>query len=232
MSNFKRVSAIVTGIADKGEYDKTIRLFADGEGLINALAKGVRKPSAKLKFAAQPFNLGVYELEATRAGYIMTGCEQITGFHSLTRDVQCFYAASVALEIINSFPETEKLFDISVNYLYSLEEVSYPMPLTGYLLDFLEESGGGLSFHSCASCGKTSNLLLDVQSGGVLCISCADKGVPLPLVAQRIFLAAQNKEITTRDFDNLSVSHCLKLLSDYIEALYCPIMSLKNLLSL
>lgn len=83
--------AIVIRTVDYKESDRILTLFSPDEGKIAASARGVRNKTSKLKYAAQMFNYGLYEL--TSAGGSVTGCTQKDGFFSVTEDVASFYAA-------------------------------------------------------------------------------------------------------------------------------------------
>lgn len=57
-----KVNALMLRAADYGENDKILTLLTAEYGKISAAIKGVKKPSAKLKFAAQPFCFAEYIL--------------------------------------------------------------------------------------------------------------------------------------------------------------------------
>ncbi|MBR2070656.1 MAG: DNA repair protein RecO, partial [Clostridia bacterium] len=58
----KKVKGIVIKSKDVGEADKLITLLTAEEGKISVKLKSVKKAKAKLKFAAETFCFGEYEL--------------------------------------------------------------------------------------------------------------------------------------------------------------------------
>jgi len=58
--NEKIVDAIVLKSQDYKENDKIVYLFSPAEGKFSAVLKGVKKASAKLKFAGEPFCFAEY----------------------------------------------------------------------------------------------------------------------------------------------------------------------------
>ena len=57
-----KVNALMLRAVDYNEYDKMLTLLTAEYGKISAGIKGVRKPAAKLRFAAQPFCFAEYVL--------------------------------------------------------------------------------------------------------------------------------------------------------------------------
>ncbi|MCL2061792.1 MAG: DNA repair protein RecO [Firmicutes bacterium] len=93
-----RHTAIVTKAADYKEYDKLIRLFTVDGGIITAAVKGVKKPNAKLKPAAQPFAFCEFVLTQNNGFNTVTGASPIESLFALTYDPLRFIAASIMLE--------------------------------------------------------------------------------------------------------------------------------------
>lgn len=54
--------------------DRLIRIFTPGRAVLTAAVKGVRRPKAKLKFAAQPFSVNEYTLAEKNGYFTVTGC--------------------------------------------------------------------------------------------------------------------------------------------------------------
>ena len=73
----KKLTAILIKATDVRESDKTVRLFSAEEGRVTATMRGVRKPAAKMKYAAQPFALCVYEVSEKNGKKIVTGATPV-----------------------------------------------------------------------------------------------------------------------------------------------------------
>ena len=119
----KTLTAILLKATDKGEYDKSVRLFCAEEGIVDATMKGVRKPKAKLKFASQPFALCEYELAEKSGRYTVTGATRIEDTYDLCLNPSLFATSAVLLEIAEkSYPsiDSKKMFVILIKALKTL----------------------------------------------------------------------------------------------------------------
>ena len=94
-----KTEAIVLQSIDYKDNDKILTLFSPTLGRITAGAKGVKKPKAKLSFAAQPFCFAEYVLAEKGGRYTLTGAYLHESFFSLRYDIVRFYAACAAAEI-------------------------------------------------------------------------------------------------------------------------------------
>jgi len=72
----EKFTAVVCRSSDFREYDKLLSLITP-QGARKAIMRGVKKPAAKLRFAALPF--AFCEFSAVKKGetYIITGAEQV-----------------------------------------------------------------------------------------------------------------------------------------------------------
>jgi len=179
-------NAVVLRAADYGEADKTLDLYTLEAGRISAVIKGVKKPKAKLKPAAQPFCFGEYTLSKRDEYYTVTGCTLQDNFYDLAFCVDKFFAGCCMLEAALLCTEKEIADkDIFVFLLRILKELCYSdapaeTVLTKFFMEFLRLSGYRLSFDACAVCREQPrNPSFDAASGGVVCASCAAHSVPL-----------------------------------------------------
>ena len=60
----EKIKALVLRAADFKENDKLLLLYCGEYGKITASIRGVKKPGAKLKFAAEPFCFGEFMLSS------------------------------------------------------------------------------------------------------------------------------------------------------------------------
>ena len=65
-----KTEGLVLRATDYKENDKLLTLFSPTLGKITAGARGVKKPTAKLNFAAQPFAFFLQRHLITRLGFI------------------------------------------------------------------------------------------------------------------------------------------------------------------
>ncbi len=94
-----KTEAIVLQAIDYKDNDKLLTLFSPTLGKITAGIRGVKKPKAKLAFAAQPFCFAEYVLAEKGGRYTVTSAYLHESFFDLRVDVTRFYAACAAAEI-------------------------------------------------------------------------------------------------------------------------------------
>ena len=132
---------------DYKDNDKILTLYASGIGKITVIAKGCKKPKAKLKFAASVLCFGHYYLSKKGNNYTLTGCDLYDSFYDLAMDIDKFYAASVVLELLDKMGMEEdynsNLFLLSLKCLKELayETKNSKSCLFGYLKLILEALG-------------------------------------------------------------------------------------------
>ena len=119
----KKLTAILIKSIDVRDSDKSIRIFSAEEGCVTAVMRGVRKPTAKMKFAAQPFALCIYEVSEKNGKNIITGATQIEDLYALCLDPEKYAAACVLLDVTNNANlsiDSAKLFIILLKALKAL----------------------------------------------------------------------------------------------------------------
>ena len=157
-----KTEAIVLQSIDYKDNDKLLTLFSPSLGRITVGARGVKKPKAKLSFAAQPFCFAEYVLAEKGGRYTLTGAYLHESFFSLRYDIVRFYAAcaltEISLAILYENENYESLFIGLIEALKSLalsEDDSAEAVVafglialreSGYPIDlgFLEECGGDI----------------------------------------------------------------------------------------
>lgn len=119
----KRFTGIVVTASDAGEADRNVRLLTAEEGGVTVKMRGVRRGTARLRFAAQPLALCRYEVAEKAGRYTVTGAEQIEDLGALAADPVAFVAASLVLEAaLTASPSVEpgKLFVVTLKALSAL----------------------------------------------------------------------------------------------------------------
>ncbi len=142
-----KTDAIVLQTVDYKDNDKILTLFSPTMGRITAGAKGVKKQTAKLAFAAQPFCFAEYILAEKGGRYTMTGAYLHESFFSLRYDIVRFYAActmaEICLTVLYEREREEGLFIALIEGLkgLSLAEEDSAEVVVSFLLIALRESG-------------------------------------------------------------------------------------------
>lgn len=180
MGEFK-TEGIVLRCSDYRDYDRMLSLLTPDYGLINILARGVRRQSAKLRFAAELFTYGEYMLTEKSGRFTMTGCALTDCFYPLREDIDKMCAASVMLEISNyagtQQPQPE-LFQLLRGCLFTTAS-SEAMPvavLDVFFARLADISGYMPELDSCSVCGEKADFFM--PGGGGICCACLKDGAP------------------------------------------------------
>ena len=142
-----KTEAIVLQAIDYKDNDKLLTLFSPSLGKITAGIRGVKKPTAKLAFAAQPFCFAEYVLAEKGGRYTVTSAYLHESFFSLRLDLDAFYAACAAAEACKILvPENERYDSTFIGFAeclksLSLSEEEKGEAVIGFLLVVLRESG-------------------------------------------------------------------------------------------
>ena len=155
------VKAICLKAVDYLDNDKMLLLFGAENGKFSARIRGVRKAEAKLKFCAQSFCFGEYEVTEKGGRYIVTNCTEIESFSSVSRDVDAYYSACAMTEFCSAVlqenqPNVELFIQLALALKY-LTEKQPKLVLIKFLLEGLKSSGFGLTFDKCDSCGSETS---------------------------------------------------------------------------
>lgn len=171
-----KTEAIVLRSIDYKDNDKMLTLFSPELGKISAGIKGVKKPTSKLNFAAQPFCFAEYILAEKGGRYTVTGAYLHESFYGLRLDIVRFYAACSALDVCKSVAmENESYHRSFVALLTCLKELSLgegdsAEALIRFLLCALQESGYPVDLGYLEECdGDIGDKLFFDFSDGKFC---------------------------------------------------------------
>ena len=182
------LNAINLKSKDYGENDKMCTLYSVELGKFSAVFKGVKKASAKLKFAAQPFCFGEYTLATGKGGYIVTGCVSNSQFFEISSDIDKFYTGCSILECVeHCSAENAKnpaLFLLILKTLTSLnfsDDLSEKF-LVYFIINAVKISGYKLTFDKCVNCKNklSDKVFFSADSGGFTCGLCRN-GLPVSM---------------------------------------------------
>lgn len=153
-----KTDAIVLQTVDYKDNDKILTLFSPSLGKIAAGIRGVKKPTAKLAFSAQPFCFAEYVLAEKGGRYTVTSAYLHESFFELRTDLTRFYAACAAAEVCRSvLQENERCDGLFIAFVeclksLSLSETDVAETLIGFLLVVLRESGYPLDLGYLEEC--------------------------------------------------------------------------------
>lgn len=170
--------AIALKATDIKEHDKYILLYSLEHGKISVHARGIRKPNAKLRFCADQFCFGNYQIDKTADHNILKTCEQLQSFYSIREDIVVYYSACAIAESLILCTQEEQsepaLFLETLKAFSALAEGINPLLVVlRYCLSLLQIEGFALTLGQCTMCGKKAQpSYLDLQRGGCLCLEC------------------------------------------------------------
>ena len=234
--------ALALKATDYKENDKMILLYSLEYGKISVYAKGIRKNSAKLKFCADQFCFGQYELVQSADRFTLKTCDQLESFFCLREDIETYYSACVIAECLSNYTEEGQsepnVFAETLRALTALADGTEPFIVTlRYLLAFLEMQGLKISFDGCATCGQGANkMYLDLQRGEFLCENCR--------TTDSFFVSARTiatcKMVESMPYDKLknliftreTLKNALTVMYKYLSHCFFPPKSLNELLTL
>lgn len=182
-----RHTGIVLNKRDVGETDRIYTMYSFEGGKIRSLAKGVRKPHAKLASSLENITLADITIVRTRGLGKITGSIVEHNFSALKRDcdavMETFSALSLFDRIVDFENPDQATFILLKDYLEAMdgcaskkEVEKYAQLRLGFIVKLLDALGYSIEVSSCVSCRKPltqETLCFSAQHGGALCADCA-----------------------------------------------------------
>lgn len=174
------VKGLVVRERISGENDKLLSILTDGSGLIEVLAKGVKKANAKNASASCLFSYASYCIAESRGRYILNSVEPIRNFYDIRLDIKRFALASYFCEIIlfacvKNQPNKEVL-RLILNTLHFLckGDRNVTMLKCVFELRLMSEIGLIPNLIGCCKCYKYQDYLMqfDLLEGRLYCEGC------------------------------------------------------------
>ncbi|MBR2971134.1 MAG: DNA repair protein RecO [Clostridia bacterium] len=144
----KSVTAIVLRGEDYRDFDKKLKLFCENGDIMRVIIRGVKKPGAKLRFAAQPFAFCNFELSGRgNEAYVVTGAMVIEDLFRVS-DFAIFSAGCVMLEAAERACEIQPNRELFILLLRRLKDLLYGdynplIPAISYIQNAIHKSGYG-----------------------------------------------------------------------------------------
>lgn len=175
-----RTDALVLRAIDYGENDKILTLLTPS-GKVTAGMRGVRKPKAKLGFAAQPFCFAEYVFAARGDRNTVVSAYLHEGFYPLRTDILRYYAACAVAEICDSLTgesvDARAVFIAAIECLkeLSLTERDAAETLVTFALIAVREGGYAIDLDGCGVCGGEigKEPCFDLAAGYFTCDECS-----------------------------------------------------------
>jgi len=167
-----------------GEADRCLTIYARRRGKISILAKGSRRPTAKLTGAVNLLNEIEFVAAEGRNLDILTEAQIVTAHGALSRQLAKTKIAYWFCELIDKLVHDEeahpRLYDFLSQSLRALNNYASDLLLSHFIYNSLSELGYRPEIKKCAQCGKPLNgnarMYFSPASGGVVSGSCAPAG--------------------------------------------------------
>lgn len=168
--------AVTLRTTDINDNDKLLTIYSLDYGKLTVTARGIRKNTAKLKFAREPFCFASFELAQKGDRYTLKSCTQLESFANIRSDIMSYYAGCAITDMLSTIEQTgqsnSSLFVMLLSSLSQLEDgANSAVVLVKFMLDYLSASGYKLTIGKCHMCGGQGEYL-DVALGGVVCKQC------------------------------------------------------------
>jgi DNA repair protein RecO (recombination protein O) len=163
------------------EADKILVVMTREEGLKRVVAKGLRKPKARVGGRLENLAENKLMLASGRTMDLLTQVDSLRGFPGISLDFELLAASMSAAELLMALLEdndpNEKAYDLFCELLSLLTPgVEASGLLVGFMLKFLDLLGYRPELSHCLSCRgviESENVWgLNIQAGGILCENC------------------------------------------------------------
>lgn len=188
MGIYKEEAIVLRSMA-YGEADRILTLFTRGTGKVAAIAKGVRKPSSRLRGAVQLFSHTHLVLYAGRTLDTVTQGDADETFGFVERDLDRLAAASCFAEAVDRLTMERqplpKLFQLLLTALRALDESDPELLGRVFEAKLLAILGYRPQLDGCVMGGHDGRqapgrpgaaagpVWFSIERGGVLCPDCA-----------------------------------------------------------
>lgn len=187
-----------------GEADRILHLYTADCGRLNAIAKGVRRPSSRFGGRLEPFFRVELVLHRGRSDLAtVTGAHTVEGHGRLRSDGAALNLAARAgdavLRLLDSTEPNRPAYNLLSRYLDLLDRgggdhPSAPAQAVAFRAKLALATGFAPELATCAECGEAGGLVaFSARAGGVVCGSCEGEALPLGPVAYGFLVSALTK---------------------------------------
>lgn len=184
-----KYTGIILNKRDVGETDRIYLIYTLEVGKIRSLAKGVRKPHAKLSSSLENITLADITIARARGLGKITGSIVENNFSSIKRDCDALLETFSGLNMFDKLVDFEnpdrEIFFLLRSYLEAIEKCSlsnltekFLLLRLGFAVKLLDALGYTIEVRACVSCGKSLSsygLHFSSSAGGVLCENCINE---------------------------------------------------------
>lgn len=183
---------IILGKIDIAETDRIYVIYTQEAGKIRIMAKGVRRPNAKLAGSLEPLTFAeIFTARGQGSGKI-TGAIPVENFSAVKADFELLSRIlrvfKIVQKTISEEEKDEKFFRLLLEYLEAMEKLAEAeedrkiqkaeILTLGFLVKFLDQMGYRAEVSCCVGCGmklKPAGNFFSASRGGILCQNCVTK---------------------------------------------------------
>jgi len=175
------VSGLVIRERQSGDNDKFLDILTETDGVVEVMAKGVKKYSCPFAAASQLYAYSRFCLVRKRDRYYIDSAEPVKIFYSVREELERFSLVSYFSEVISycQLPDRENSRDILrlfLNILHYLTEGTRDMALLKSIFEFrlMSETGHMPDVVGCSICKtyQTEKMYFSIGSGTLYCENC------------------------------------------------------------
>lgn len=168
-----------------GEADAVCVLFSREQGIVRAIAKGLRKPKSKVGGKLEPFRENDVLLASGRRLDVIAQVETRHAYKEVLKDFDALAAGMSANEVLLAFlPDNEPQPVVYDRYAELLDALVPGAPaetlLAAFELHLMSLLGYQPNLEACVGCDEPITIEsvygLHLEQGGMLCRTCAARG--------------------------------------------------------
>ena len=160
-----KYTAIILNKRNVGETDRICTMYSLEGGKIKSVAKGVRKPQAKLAASLESITLADVTIVRSRGLGKITGSIVENNFTAIKKDEQSLLNVFAVFHLFDKLVDFEnpdqRVFQLLQKYLESMEksvgggdEQKYLIFRYGFMVKLLDALGYAIGVDVCAACGS------------------------------------------------------------------------------
>ncbi len=205
---------VVLKAIDYCDSDKIITILTPLHGRITAILKGVKKVTAKMKFASQPFCFAQFKLAGRGEMLTVAGATEIENFFDITQDYTTMIAGSAILEMADMASVVDEpdnlLFSGLVHALKTLAttDTDPTVVMMRFALGVFKISGYAMNLKTCKTCGKplSSDIVrFDVDTGEFVCVHCC-KNRYIPVSSRTVEVLYNMSRLEFEELGNIVIT--------------------------
>jgi len=179
-----KTKGIVLTENNSGDYDKMLMILTPGQGKINCIAKGARRPKSLLMPGSQFLCFADYILYKGKDIYTINSCDTIEFFYNVRTDLDKYqyatYITKIVKDVATEGENSYRILQLLLNTMYMISETdkNLRLILSIFELRLLTIIGFRPNTDKCVNCGIKEDIkYFSLKDNGFKCSSCgkADK---------------------------------------------------------